>query len=226
MKAIRFCILTFTLLSCAVLASAQLPPLPPMTNGDGNPANNGMKHIMLSFDGTDLTAHIDEPPASPVTMMSGHGFDFDAAFDVLEDRYFNSQHGWLQGFPIVPPQDSDVWIRRTGATMPDGATLGVFEGGMGMEMNAWTMNEIHTEAGDPWKWDRMMQHDLYVADLPGEYSMSFEVYLGDSTTGEPLTGYGSATTTLYFTTPVPEPAAAVLCIAAVAMGCWYRKFRG
>ncbi|MCO6042572.1 hypothetical protein NG895_01500 [Aeoliella sp. ICT_H6.2] len=205
-----------------------MPPMPGMTNGDGNPANNGMKHILVSLDGTDLAVHVAEPPATPVTMMSGMGHDYAMSFEVLENHYFNAQYGWLQELPIVPPAASDVWIKRTGATMPGGATFRVFEGGMGMDMGSWTMNQIHTEAAEAWKWDRDMQHDLYVADLPGEYSMSFEVYLGDATTGEPLAGYGSATTTLYFTTPVPEPSCAALAGVAVlaVVGCRWRKSRG
>lgn len=223
----RPCFYSLALVCCMGMARGRMPPMPPMTNGDGNPANNGMKHILLSFDGTDLLAHVDEPPATPVTMMSAFGVDYAASFDVLEDHYFNSQHGWLQESPIIPPAGSDLWIKRTSATMPAGATFQVFEGGMGMDMNTWTMAEIHTELGAPWKWDRVMQHDLYVADLPGEYSMTFEVYLGDSTTGKPLARYGATTATLHFTTPVPEPSTAVIGFVATAAvaGIWSQKRR-
>lgn len=228
MNLFRLCLYPLAVVCCIAVAQGQMPPMPPMTNGDGNPANNGMKHILLSLDGTDLIAHVDEPPATPVTLISGHGVDYASSFDVLEDNYFNSQHGWLQESPIIPPAGSDLWIKRTSATMPAGATFQVFEGGMGMDMNTWTMAEIHTELGEPWKWDRVMQHDLYVADLPGDYSMTFEVYLGDSSTGEPLAGYGAATATLQFTTPVPEPSSVAVGVFAVASlgGIWWRKSRG
>lgn len=186
-------------------AVAQLPPLPPLTNGDGNPANNGMKHALVSFDGVGLDIHLAAPPATPVTMTTGFGASYDPPFDVLEGAYFNSQHGWLPEGILVPPVGADVWIKRLSATAPSGASFQVFEGGMGAGMAGWSMQELYANNGDTWKWDREMQHDLFVANLPGQYSMTFEVYLGDSANGEPLAQYGSATTTLRFATPVPEP---------------------
>ncbi|MCA9241390.1 MAG: hypothetical protein KDA37_14375 [Planctomycetales bacterium] len=204
------------LLAIAGSAAAQLPPLPPMTNGDGNPANNGMKHALVSFEGAGLAVHVAQPPASPVTMTSGVGRSYDAPFDLLEGRYFNSQHGWLPEGILVPPTGADVWIKRVSASAPTGASFRVYEGGMGNGMANWSVQEVYAADGDAWKWDREMQHDLFVADLPGRYSMTFEVYLGDATTGAPLSQYGSATTTLRFTTPVPEPTTSLLALATVA----------
>ena len=64
--------------------------------------------------------------------------------------------------------------------------------------------------GDLWLWDLEMQHYLYVADLPGEYSMSFELFVGDAVTAAPLAGYTPAAATLAFVVPAPEPASALL----------------
>ncbi|TWT73801.1 hypothetical protein Pla123a_36950 [Posidoniimonas polymericola] len=207
----------------AAAASAQLPPLPPMTNGDANLANNGMKHALVAYAGDALSVHLDAPPASPVTMTSGVGKSYDALFDVLEGKHFNSQHGWLPDGVLVPPAGAEVWIKRTGATTPAGAELHVYEGGMGNAMASWTMNEIYAADGAIWLWDRFMQHDLYVADLPGAYSVSFEVYLGDATTGDPLAGITPATTTFSFVVPAPEPAAAGLLLCGLLpVAAWRR----
>lgn len=209
----------------ATAATAQMPPLPPLTNGDGDPANNGMKHALIGFSGNALSVHVDAPPAAPVTMSSGVGESYDPLFDVLEGKYFNSQYGWLPDGVLVPPAGAEVWIKRTGATTPTGAELRVYEGGMGNVMASWTMNEIYAADGDAWLWDRFMQHDLYVADLPGEYRMSFEVYLGDATSGDPLPGITSATTTFSFVVPAPEPAAAMLVLAGlIPLGVLGRRF--
>ncbi len=207
-------------------AFGQLPPLPPMTNGDGNPANNGMKHVMVGYDSESqqLSVRVDDPPASPVTMTSGFGMSFDSKFDVLEDRYFNSQHGWLPTGLWLPPAGADVWIKRSSATMPDGATLAVYEGGMGPALPNWSMQPLYANDGDIWKWDLLMQHDLFVVDQPGEYSMTFEIYMGDLTTGERLDGYESASTTLRFQTPVPEPTTGAMLLMA-AIGCFFCRRR-
>lgn len=220
-------ILSLALLAIATdIALAQLPPLPPMTNGNGNPADNGMKHALVGFDGAQLTVHVADPPRSPVTMISGIGAKFDTNFDVLEDRYFNSQHGWLPDGILVPPPGAEIWIRRTGLIAPAGATLKIHEGGMGNVMPSWTMQEIYSADGDIWKWDRIMQHDLFVADKPGEYSMSFQVYFGNATTGAPLPEYGSAETSLSFRAPVPEPASIALLLVALVAPLAYRQFAG
>ncbi len=209
----------------AVPAFAATPPMPPWTNGDGNPANNGMKHALVSPPDSSgaLSVHQQVPPATPVTMMSGHGVDFDPLFDVLEGRYFNSQYGWLPEGILVPPTGSGVWIKRTGLIAPAGATLKVYEGGTGGAMSSWTMNEIYAADGDAWLWDRVMQHDLYVADLPGAYGMSFEVYLGDATTGLPTAGYTPGTTTFEFIVPVPEPASWMLALVGLGVAA-VRRF--
>lgn len=213
--------LHLTVLSCAALFSlataclAQMPPMPGMTNGDGDPANNGMKHSLVAFGqgASEISVHAEEPPATPVTMASGFGVNYASEFDVLEDRYFNSQYGWLPGGILVPPAGSEVWIKRSGKTMPDGATLKVYEGGRGMEMASWTMDELYANDGDIWLWDRVMQHDLYVADKPGQYTMSFEVYFGDAVTGEPMLGYAPGAVTFAFNA-VPSPTSLALLTLA------------
>lgn len=197
--------------SCYALA----PPLPPATSGSGDA---GMKHALVSLTGTNLSIHVQSPPASPVTMFSEYGTDFTPdKFNVLEDVYFNAQHGWLPDGFISLPSDRFVWIERTAATQPSGAAFKVFEGGNGMEGTAhWTMDEIYVNDGDIWQWDGVMQHDYFTADMLGNYSMSFEVYVGDQS-GSHDARYGSASTTFYFTV-VPEPRSLVMTLmGAVAL---------
>lgn len=188
-----------------------------MTNG-GAATNNGMKHVNVSLTAGVLGIHVDSPPQGPVVMRSGHGTNFEPAkFDVLENVYFNAQHGWLPtGFFDELPADASVWIRRTNATQPTGSQFKVFEAGNMREgMDAWTMNEIYAADGAIWQWDGQMQHDYFTADLAGDYSMSFEVYVGNET-GDPLQGYTSAEATLDFVV-VPEPSGFLL--SAAACGC-------
>ena len=219
-------ILTVLLLGVAPPASAAMPPMPGLTNGDGTVANNGMKHAAISLADTTLAVHIDTPPATPVTMMSGVGTDYTPdKFDVLEDVYFNAQYGWVPSGLFSPPAGAGIWIKRTGVTQPAGAMLRVYEGGNMTEgMAAWTMNEIYTSDGFAWQWDGAMQHDYYVADRVGDYSMLFEVYVGDAS-GAPLDGYTPAMTTFEFRA-VPEPStwllAAVGVVSVVGIVRWRR----
>ncbi len=206
-----------TVFSAAVPCFAVTPPMPGMTNGDGTSANNGMKHANVSLTGTTLSVHIDEPPQTPVTMMSGFGVDYTPdKFNVLEDVFFNAQYGWLpEGF-ISLPAGSNIWLKRTAATQPVGSAFDVYEGGNMTEgMAAWTMNPIYTHDGFIWRWDGMMQHDYYTADRVGQYSMSFEVYVGDSA-GVPVAGYTSGSATLQFTA-APEPTGCVLALLGVGL---------
>ncbi|WP_197528838.1 PEP-CTERM sorting domain-containing protein [Aeoliella mucimassa] len=212
----RTSFLLLTLLALGANAGAVLPPLPSATNGDGIVANNGMKHLSIDFDESSVTVHA---ATTMVTMMSGEGVDYTPdQFDVIENQYFNSQYGWNFDNIVVLPEDSAIWIRRMDQTTPAGATLRVYEGGMGMGMANWTMQPLYLNDGDRWMWDGDMQHDMYVADMPGEYSMTYEVYLGDPTTGEALASYGSATTTIGWTVPVPEPGTAALLVLGIAGG--------
>lgn len=213
----------FTALSFVLPAIATTPPMPPDTNGSGNPTNNGMKHANVTLSGTVVSVDINTPPTSPVTMTSGFGVDYTPGkFDVLEDVYFNAQHGWLpNGFFITLPAGGSIWIKRTGVTQPMGSTFKVYEGGNAIEgMPAWSMNEIYLSDGDIWQWDGAMHHDYYTADLPGDYSMSFELYAGDSV-GNAVIGYTADTATFEFTV-IPEPTSIALILIG-ASGLFIRR---
>ncbi len=235
MKLIRTSLLLAIAAAIAPRCYAVMPPMPGMTSGSGS---NGMKHVLLSQPGGGpaLAVHVSDPPPTPVVMMSGHGTDYTytpmggeafpdpGKFDVLEDVYFNAQHGWLPDGPFNLPSGGLIWIERTAATQPAGSEFRVYEGGNGAEgMGAWSMEEVYAADGDRWQWDGAMQHDYFTADRVGDYSMSFDIYVGDAT-GAPISGIASTSTTLSFRV-VPEPASAGLVVlgAAVVFG---RRRRG
>jgi len=108
-----------TAMSFALAGFAIAPPLPSLTNGDGSVAHNGMKHASISLTDTMLAVHVSDPPPTPVTMMSGYGVDYTPdKFNVLENVYFNAQHGWLPGGILSPPAGGNIWIKRIGVTQP------------------------------------------------------------------------------------------------------------
>ncbi len=211
-------------LTCTPPSFAVAPPMPPMTNGDGNPANNGMKHANVALSGTVVSVNINTPPPSPVTMISGHGTDYTPSkFDVLENVYFNAQHGWLpDGFFNTLPAGDSIWIKRTAATQPAGSIFKVYDGGnvITETMNDWSMNEVYAVNGDIWQWDGAMQHDYFTADLAGNYSMSFDIYVGDAT-GVANAGFTPASTTFNFTV-VPEPPTCALALLGT-IGLFVRR---
>ena len=218
----RFAFSVVALLAIASTSLAISPPLPGMTSGIGD---QGMKHIGVGMSGTALFIHYDPVPPSPavpLTMMSGHGIDYDPdKFNVLEDVYYNAQYGWNPYGLIGLPSNLSIWIERTGVTQPAGSTFMVYEAGMGSEMAIWTMNELYAANGDKWQWDGAMQHDFYTADLLGSYTMSFNVYVGDAA-GVPDAGYTPTSTTLEFTV-VPEPA--TIGLTALAAACLFMRRR-
>jgi len=210
-----FSVAFLTAVGVAVPGFAVTPRMPPMTNGDGNVAHDGMKHANVSLVNSTLSIHVNDPPPSPVTMMTGFGVDYTPdKFNVLEDVYFNAQHGWLPEGIYSPPAGAGIWIKRVAATQPVGSAFHVYEGGNGTEgMAAWTMNEIYDHDGFLWQWDGAMQHDYFTADRTGDYSMTFEVFVGDSSAA-PLTGYPPETTTFQFRA-VPEPSSVLLLLCGV-----------
>lgn len=213
--------LAITLLSFASAWSAS-PPMPSMTNGDGNSTHNGMKHLAVHLHGTEFEIHAATSPPSPLTMMSAGNTDFTPSkFDVLEGKYFNAQPGWIpDGLFTGLPTDAAVWIERVSASQPAGSQFRVYEGGnMSEGMGAWTMNEVYLADGARWRWDGAMQHDYYTADIPGQYSMNFRVYAGDAA-GNPVPGFSAGTATISFVA-VPEPyslgahSVALMCLCAL-----------
>ncbi len=73
-----------------------------------------------------------------------------------------------------------------------------------------------------WSSDSLaMWHPVFIANAPGDYSATFEVYYGNPNTGEALQGYSSALWTLEWHA-VPEPGTnALLLGGAVMLGVYF-----
>ena len=220
-------VLLFTVLQSSTNAADVLPTIGggQVTMMNGAP----MKHIGISFDGTNIEAHLDDSVASPLlrTLTAPDNFNDAEAWSVLSNKHHNFQHGWVPEGIWSPPVGAAVWIEAISST----AELEVYEGGRFMSeatVRAMTFDPIFGTNGstDIWRWDGVMTHNAYAVAVPAlaEYSATYRVYLGDEVNGRELTDaageplYGSEEVTLTFATSVPEPSAGLL-YAAAAFTC-------
>ncbi|PHQ78342.1 MAG: hypothetical protein COB69_10225 [Phycisphaera sp.] len=173
--------------------------------------DGAMKHVHITFDGTNVGVEIDfmiNPEPTPLPMMN-HGLSHTAPADVLDGKYVSSQYGFLADGFINLPQGSAIWIEMTSAT----AGLDIYEGGMR------NMRPMHTYApifgtggsSSAWKWNGMMHHPWVAAPSLGAFDATFNVYLGDETTGAPLSGFGMDSVTLDWNA-IPAPGSAVVLV--------------
>lgn len=167
------------------------------------PNSNGpMWHVMIDFDGTNVT--VDAPEnAEPLEMLSD-GLSHTAPADVLDGQLYNDQYGWLANGIFTPPTDAAFWIIETAAT----PGLHTFEGGMRPMRPNHSYAPVFTDNTTPWMWGGTMTHNWYATETLGAQEATYEVYIGDLT-GNPLPGFGSDTVTLRWNA-VPTPGAAVL----------------
>lgn len=221
---IRFALSVFVL-SCSPALGA-IPPMPGMTSGLGA-VGNGMVHVEVAVQNNAVSAHLrymGGADASGVRLTAMLGGPYDDPYGVLEGVAFNAQYGWLEdqsiGFtPIDIALDEFIAIELLGVDGP--GAVAIFEGGTGMEMNGagHTMAPIHETDGSSavWMWDDgfAMQHNWYTFSAPGDYDLSFRVYVADSE-GVAVNGYSDAGITLGFTV-VPEPASGVLLLPLLAL---------
>lgn len=178
--------------------------------------DGGMKHVLISFDGTSLGAVVDPdtPQLELPLAMRSFGETHTAPADVLDGMYYSSQYGFLADGFISLPAGAGIFIELQSAT----PGLEAYEGGMRM------MRENHTYApmfgtdgsDAAWQWGGTMHHPWFAASELGVYEATFEVYLGDAATGDRLGGFGSSQVTLEWRA-VPAPgSAAVLGVAGLA----------
>lgn len=191
---------TITALALAIAATAASSSLAGPSTW---PQSNGsMWHIMIGFDGTDITIGAPTNPA-PLEMFN-YGEAYTAPADVLDGRMYNDQYGWLANGIFTPPTDTAIWIMQTGGT----AGLETFEGGMRPMRPNHTYNPIFTDSVTPWMWGGAMTHHWHTATAPGAYQATYEVYIGDLS-GLPLSQYGSDTVTLQWNA-IPAPGSALI----------------
>lgn len=180
---------------------------------------NPMVHVMIAFDGSDLTVHTGMTPLA----MIDYGDTHFAPASVLDGKYISSQYGFLADGFITLPEGGAVWIEMTAAT----PGIEAYEGGMrGMRQNH-TYAPMFGTGGSPaaWKWGGTMHHPWFAAEELGSYSMTLSVYMGDALTGAPMDGYGSQSVTLNWTA-VPAPASAGLLGVAGLAGLRRRREEG
>ncbi|MEM8757062.1 MAG: PEP-CTERM sorting domain-containing protein [Planctomycetota bacterium] len=171
--------------------------------------DGGMKHVLIGFDGQDLSMEID--PASttlPLPLeMRTFGESYSGNASVLDGSFYSSQFGFLANDTIQLPSGGAIFIEMGDSS--DG--LRVYEGGRRMMRDTHTYAPIFgTDGSDSvWEWNGQMHHPWFAVDSVGTYEAEFRVFIGDALTGEALPGFGSADATLSWTA-VPAPASAVL----------------
>lgn len=167
-----------------------------------------MNHALIDLNGSnEIELHLETP--APLEMMN-FGESHNSPADVLDGKYYNDQYGWLANGAFAPPVGGGIWIRLVDAT----PGLEFYSGGMRPMKANHSYAPLFGTDGTPdiWQWGGTMTHHWVTAPTLGDYEATFEVYVGDVSTGAPLTGYTGDQLTLAWTA-VPEPsAAALLCI--------------
>jgi hypothetical protein len=147
----------------------------------------------------------DRPVLRPLTGTDTFDSSNKTYYPALNGKAYNYQYGWSNGIfaanHTVLPTGAKIWIELQNQT-PGLSTY---------NKNSSYAPIFGTDgSSNIWKWNEMMgmAHNVY-AVTPGiaDWSATYNVYMGDATTGAPLAGYFSDTVTLTWSSiPVPEPA--------------------
>ncbi len=161
-----------------------------------------MSHVQIGVTGGQVLVYKDDPGLIPVMI----GPDaFEAPFSVLNGKGYNAQFGWTALFPFDLQGDL-IWIKVLEQT----EGLQTFEGGWADDAgtgipdpNDQSMIPIFQTFGstDIWSWSGSMTHNWYAVTEPGEYSATYEVYVGD-TLGIINNTYTPAQVTFEFTNTI------------------------
>ncbi len=196
------------LLAGFTAAGAKADVWPQNVNGVTN-----MKHIAISLNGSNVvaTANLDESPLDLINFGESH---FSPA-NVLDTKAYNDQYGWIyEGFD-VPAAGDAIWIEVESQSFG----LETYEGAMRPMKASHSYDPIFSTDGsaDIWRFDRMMTHNWYAVTDPGEYSATYNIYVGDELSGEENLSFNPTSVTLTWTY-VPEPASALLLSIGAIIG--------
>lgn len=211
-------------LAAASSASAELASLP-------TPAEQGgMIHAMVTFldQPTDsFSVHLEPgaPVLRPITLWEpGETFNPAAPWYSLLDptqggQPFNSRYGLMldAGGSDLPPVGKSLGVRVQSIDPGLGGYL-YSTSGDGQ------FDPVLATAGAAVLWSGVMWHPVFVADAPGNYSVTLEFFVADeafsgyvaSTSATPDPGYGVGTVTLNLSA-VPEPSACAWALGGVAL---------
>lgn len=228
---VQIAVLRFTVLVCMAglgAPSAYADYVLPMMGG--GQSSGAMKHADVSFDDQTgvISIHVDDTVPTPWLRPLTPPDQFEPSQPyalALGTKAYNYQYAWNPGGFISMPAGAWIWIKRIASD----EELEVYL--RSPASPAWSQVLAHD--GDIWKWPGSMVHNAYAVQDPTEssYSVTYQVYIGDKTTGAPLSGYTSDTVTwTWEATPVatPEPATlATLALggASLLVGRWRRRAR-
>ncbi|MCA9285797.1 MAG: hypothetical protein KDA22_11310 [Phycisphaerales bacterium] len=163
-------------LAFSAVAAAEMPVM-------GGP----MRHVLVSM--VDDTIHVEVPPSAPPVLQWGAD-QYDEPASVLNGKAVNAQYGWLaDGFIALPP-GALIWIRAV--DQPPALE----------SYRAFTFEPIFgTDGSAPlFGWNGQMTHNWYAASVPGAYSATYELFVGDAD-GNAIDGYVGDTVTLDWVLP-------------------------
>lgn len=171
--------------------------IPQMGGGQVGEGAAPMKHADITFDGTNLAVHVDDTVAAPHLRALEPPDEFDPSmpWNVLTGKAYNFQYGWNPGGFISLPVGSWIWIEQLSAT----PGLETYQ----RPPAAPTYAPIFGTDGSStrWRWSGQMTHNAYAVLNPtlSQYSASYRIYIGDTSTGEPWPAYVPAGVTFQWT---------------------------
>ncbi|TWT96860.1 hypothetical protein Pla108_26350 [Botrimarina colliarenosi] len=180
-------------------ASAGAAYVSPQLGGGSPGATGAMKHADVTLQSHAVLVHIDESVPMPRLrpLLEGDEFDPAAPYAMLSGKGYNSQYGWNAGGFINLPSGSAIWVEELDSSLG----LEVYQAPV--DANGYAPLFGANGSPERWKWSGRMSHNIYAATdfAVTAHWARYRVYLGDTTTGEPLPGYTPAEVTFEFALP-------------------------